>query len=610
MTRFCPTPALTALALGLAAAAPATAQDQTADSYIPQAPVIPLHELIPSEADEAAAAAFDAPLRAEDAEGDFAEPPVLALPDLEVLPIGPPPGGGVALDPEAPAAVFPEGWQPHSHFGLSFALPAGFTLEDLENDASDGEGLIGVYTGFDPETFVGQGMLFGFLPPEMADGFVDEMVGEFGLQGAEALEAPVSVAGLSLAEHVGSGVVEQGMSVHARALVGDAPLGNGLRPFFVLVRSNMDPEVAEAVEAAFLASVSIPDPALLGLPDPEPFRDGLMTYRILPGWRASGGISPEFQWINLGGRHGSPRLARLILADVGTRTWSMRNFLQDDFRDGPTRITEGMLDGVPVWIIEGQPAFTLSGSQRTAEGDDWRRYSLVTQVCLPERGPLAASLVTTEDRITSDLTPEAVLADLRLHLPPEAGPCPATVTDAVTEAMRALRMPGAVAPDAPDPTLQLPDGPTPPPPPVAATPDPQPPRAPPPPVVDAGIPDTPAPGGPDPEAEAWARILAEPTVDATHAYLRAWPNGAHAAQARDWLAARGIVPPGVAPVPPPAVDHPAPDPEAEAWARISAEPTVDATYAYLQAWPNGAHAAQARDWLIARGIVPPGVAPV
>jgi hypothetical protein len=614
MKRFHPSPSLTALALILAATQPATAQDLTADSYIPQEPLVPLHELIPSELDEDAAAEGVDATTADEGDGDFIDPPVIALPDLDLLPIAPSQGGAVALDPDAPEAVIPEGWQVFNHFGLSFAVPADFTLQDLQNELYDDEGLATSYARIDQATFTGLALMIAFFPDEMASGFLDAMIEEFQIDAPETRDEPVQIAGLRFVEHRATGEVEGGMTIHVRALMGEMRLQNGRWPAIMMVRSNMDPEVADDVEAGFLASLSIPDPALLGLPDPEPFRDGLMTYRILPGWRSSGGISPDFEQIRLSGGYGTPTQARIELGDVGTEDWSMRNFIEYEFRTGPDAISEGVQDGVPVWIFEGQPAFTLSGGQRTTEGDAWRRYSMVTQVCLPERGPLAATLITTEDRITSDLTPGAVLGGLRLHFPPEATPCPATVTEAVTEAMLALGMPVAVAPGEPDPDLQPSDGPAPPPPPVAvdqadST------DATPPPVVVTGKPDTPEPldpapadlpPTPDPEAEAWAQLSTAPTVDGTYAYLRSWPDGAHAAQARDWLQARGIVPPGAAP----ARSAIGPTQDAEAWARIAAEPTVDAVFAYLRDWPDGAHAAQARDWLQARGIVPPATAPI
>ncbi|MCL4674794.1 MAG: hypothetical protein KJZ59_01895, partial [Pararhodobacter sp.] len=93
----------------------------------------------------------------------------------------------------------------------------------------------------------------------------------------------------------------------------------------------------------------------------------------------------------------------------------------------------------------------------------------------------------------------------------------------------------------------------------------------------------------------------EPTVDATHAYLRAWPNGAHAAQARDWLIARGIVPPGAAPTPPAAGDGAAGSPSASederAFVEADRRGTVAAYRAYLDAFPQGRFAALARQHL-------------
>lgn len=113
---------------------------------------------------------------------------------------------------------------------------------------------------------------------------------------------------------------------------------------------------------------------------------------------------------------------------------------------------------------------------------------------------------------------------------------------------------------------------------------------PPPPAVQTGKPTTPPVAAPDPAEDAWVAAVNSNSAQGMMAYLNAYPDGAHTQEARDWLAMHA---------PRPA------DPDTEAWQAALALGTAPAMWTYLKAQPNGAYAAQARAELQALTAPPP-----
>jgi hypothetical protein len=230
-------------------------------------------------------------------------------------------------------------------------------------------------------------------------------------------------------------------------------------------------------------------------------------------------------------------------------------------------------------------------------------------MCAPGFGPIAVNAVTTEERIAAGFGFDWLIAPVGLTLPEGTAPC----SDAVMAPFYAL-MPEAMTPPPVEPTIappvaedlpmpgdNVPDMPA-----ILDMPDAVPvddgpvAQTPPPDVSDPGIkparpvavPATPTPTV-DLDARAWAEAERTQSVDAMLAYVEGWPQGAHAAEARAWLAARAIMVPDPAPMHPapvvptpvqPDITHPQ---DMAAWQQAMRLGTTTALWDYLKAWPNG-----------------------
>ena len=101
-----------------------------------------------------------------------------------------------------------------------------------------------------------------------------------------------------------------------------------------------------------------------------------------------------------------------------------------------------------------------------------------------------------------------------------------------------------------------------------------------------------------PEAQAWQAAQAAQSAEAMQAYLTRHPRGLNSGRARAWLHARGVVPvdeqratPTPRPAAPPVLT------ETQAWAAALAQGRPEAIWTFLKAWPDGIFAAQARGLL-------------
>lgn len=92
-----------------------------------------------------------------------------------------------------------------------------------------------------------------------------------------------------------------------------------------------------------------------------------------------------------------------------------------------------------------------------------------------------------------------------------------------------------------------------------------------------------------PEAQAFQAARVDGSTEALLAYLAAYPRGLHSGDARAMLHARGIVPPDER-RPEPART----DPETVDWQRALDEARMEAFWTYLKMWPQGQHADEAR----------------
>ena len=92
-----------------------------------------------------------------------------------------------------------------------------------------------------------------------------------------------------------------------------------------------------------------------------------------------------------------------------------------------------------------------------------------------------------------------------------------------------------------------------------------------------------------PEAQAFQAARVDGSTEALLAYLAAYPRGLHSGDARAMLRERGIVPPDERRPTTPQVD-----PEAMDWQRALDEARMEGFWTYLKMWPQGLHADEAR----------------
>lgn len=92
-----------------------------------------------------------------------------------------------------------------------------------------------------------------------------------------------------------------------------------------------------------------------------------------------------------------------------------------------------------------------------------------------------------------------------------------------------------------------------------------------------------------PEAQAFEAARRDGSTEALLAYLAAYPRGLHSGDARAMLRARGIVPPDER-----RPTTPRTDPEAVDWQRALDEARMEGFWTYLKMWPQGLHADEAR----------------
>lgn len=180
----------------------------------------------------------------------------------------------------------------------------------------------------------------------------------------------------------------------------------------------------------------------------------------------------------------------------------------------------------------------------------------------------------------------------------QSGPPPAVSMPPQTPPVEDDKPDTTIAPQDPSqPPVEQPLAPTP----EAPTPEAPMAQAPVAPNAEDGKPDDSAPV-PNPDDLAWERALAAGTQADVMAYLQGFPNGVHRAEAEEWLRANQ-------PAPAPQLVQPDLDPQEQAWQQALADGSATAMWNYLKAFPMGPHADDARAILEGRAL-PPAPAPV
>lgn len=642
MIRIHPKPALTALALILAASGPGWTQEAIVIEDPTQQPGDGFDLAGDQEPDIGAATA-----PASGAAPDAAATPDAALAPVIVADPAPPPAelSGEAVNvasPDTPpaadtAVALPEGWVWRERFGLRFGVPAGFAWQEDMEESDEREGTMAAIGQIDPATHVGSLLMLMFTTPQslrlegeaLPSAMAEKLSGDFGFE-ISATSETRELLGQTFDVLVGHAEPMPGIEAHAFVLVGRAAVNDwGFLPIIGLVHSAIPAADAEALNDGVLATMSLTGTAPLGAPDPRRLA-GLIEYQVPPGaeWRDdSGGRGGRARFNN---GPGTPDFAQLGLSILDLDPMSYRNDTERLLPEAPTQ-SDALLDGVMAMSFEGRPGRSLMPGQPAPEGDGWIQRLVVTRMCAPGFGPIVVNAITTEERIAAGFGLDWLIAPVDLTLPDDAAPCPddvmAPFLGLMPEGMAPpsglepppaedLPMPGDAEPDLPA-VLDMPD----------AAPDAVPgndgpvAHVPPPDVSDPGI-KPPLPSA-DPEASAWAEAERAQSAAAMLAYVANWPQGAHAAEARAWLAARAIAVPDAGPAQPPMPPTmqppipaqqpgiPQPD-ELSAWLEAQRLGTATALWDFLKAWPNGQFAQQAWIALDLRrgGPIQPAPAPI
>lgn len=313
------------------------------------------------------------------------------------------PASPPAAEPEAEpaAAAIPADWVRREKFGLRFAVPPDWTVQ--EDDTR------GFSVGTGGET---QGVVFNVMlePPEVMDDLPPN---------AEVTDEPDFEVGPGAVFR--QRVVDAKMgpvTFHGRLFLSDAPYQDDYHLVFMMVVIGLPPdEVAETL-AAVLASVEADPPPELA-PAPAPVAsgldiDGLVRHKAPPGWsvafRRSDGIvfaTPAYDahlTIAMG------EAARKIL-DLGGQ-----------FAAAPQRYEDATILGEPAILFEGvsRDADIQAGRERIAG----MKLVHALKRCLADGSPIAIARIATPETFAAGGF-DGLLAAIELTLPGDAIACPA-----------------------------------------------------------------------------------------------------------------------------------------------------------------------------------------
>lgn len=416
-----------------------------------------------------------------------------------------------------PAEPVPLVLVPHERFGLGLLAPEDMRLR---RDRDDGTGRQEYWlTNAAPETDVGSDIVLLVLTQDQRDAITSEPVGSPGFLAAlEQLdEMPRAPTGETL--QLGNTVLQrfqgqmtitrEGVDRTRRAtyLFSEQASATGLHIWLAIVSTDVPEADAAALEQAVLDGLSLADPVLFDGQPPQTLLNGAVRIAVAPG-----------QVVDARQERGS--LARLALSDADSPGETQVFFavemrdnaapdLAGDLERRMTRIMSvgtQVIDGVPVRVMDGGTD-RFPDMSRPDAGQTSPARIIVTRDCLPGAGPMVIGVLATRAYLDRVGGFDPVIGAVTLAMPEGSAPCP----DALDQALASVPLTGVTA--QPDPT-----------------PDPTP--------VPPGLATGPEPG-------AWEHALAQGTAPALWTYLKAHPEGAHAAQARAML--RALAQPAPAP---------------------------------------------------------------
>lgn len=307
-----------------------------------------------------------------------------------------------AAEPEAAAtaaAAIPADWVRHEKFGLRFAVPPDWAVQE-EDTRGFSVGIGGETQGIGFNVMLERPAVMDDLPPEAE--VTDEPDFEAG-QGAVFRQRVVNA-------RMGP------ITFHGRLFLSDAPYEDDYHLVFMVVVVGLPlDEVAETL-ATVLASVEAgPPPALTPAPAaPGLDIDGLVRHSAPPGWsvpfRRSDGIvfaTPAYD-------------AHLTIA-IGESARQILD-LGGQFAAAPRRYEDETILGEPAILYEGvsREADILAGRQMIA---GMKRVHVLKR-CLADGSPVAIARSATPETFAAGGF-DGLLAAIELTLPDDAIACPA-----------------------------------------------------------------------------------------------------------------------------------------------------------------------------------------
>lgn len=475
------------------------------------------------------------------------------------------PLGDIDRPEPAPEVAAAANWVPYERFGIQLLAPEGMRVRRDRDTARQREYWL---TNTDEDTSIGADtVLRVFTQAQRAEVSTDPTNSpEFAatlsrLGGADVAltDETVQLGDTVLSVFRGREMeTDEGITAERRLtyLINSRPTATGLNPWIAINTFGLTEADAIAYEQQTMAGLALADAPMYDGVRVESLLADTVRIALLPGQRVANLEDRGALMLLDIADESDPDRSHTLYAVEGLP--DIRPALADAInRRLPriTAITQSTVDGVPVWIFDG-------GSDRSPshgpmpDGQVSPARVVVSHLCAPgDRGPLLIGVLTTQERFDQADGWEGMMAPVRVSMPERSVPCPTTLADILAT----ITVTGAAAPATPEP-----------------------------PVARTVKPGTPPSVSVDPEIAAWEAARAADTVQSMEAYLRDHPQGAHAGEARDRLAAL---------TPPP------PTPEMLAWAEAEAQDTPAAMWTYLKAYPQGMHARLAHEAL--RGYAMP-----
>lgn len=466
-----------------------------------------------------------------------------------------------------PAGVTPDGWQRHARFGLSFAMPAGDGAETFTSP--DGDQFSAHWR--DPATGaeIEAGLLRQIIPADLPSspgvpGFIG-LLSDWARSTVRDTGRVLTVGAQALRLYLVAGTPEDGVMQQGFYLVAPQPGEDGALLIAGGVwRGLPDTEGREGIAAmiASLAAEAAPE-----APAPTPDETSTDDWTAVERFGMRFAVPPGAE----------------VVQDTAAPT-EMEYWVQQ--RDAAGQV----LHEISLRIFTAADRARLDHTDPAAPGfaDQLSRFSGMTVRATDEtvtRDGLTYRLFRGADPGVTDLSAEPRrLLYLIADTPVGTGLSPWVLLYTAHQPAGSSDRFEAAFIDAFGGVPVLPDS--------AAAKEPGFAAAPP-----AAVPSaTPVPPPVSPESQAWQDAARAQSVEAMLEYLARHPRGLHSGQARAWLRGQGIVPPDER-RPEPAPDPRPVDAEALAWFTALRDNRAQDLWTYLKAWPRGHHADEARAML-------------